>query len=106
MIPLASVSVLHDVYNITNGTITFLGQNDRSDVQHDFLGNICHLHCHQHNVMQTALFMVPLHSLGQDAQNGVQYDFFGHMTPLAPASQNANSIITDTIAFLRSRGLK
>ena len=37
---LASLSVSHDVYSIINGTIIFLGQDDRSEVQHDFLGHM------------------------------------------------------------------
>ena len=40
MMPLASVSVSHDAYIITNGTITFLGQDDGSEVQHGFLGHM------------------------------------------------------------------
>ena len=38
MMPL--VLVLHGAYSIINGTIIFLGQDDRSEVQHDFLGHM------------------------------------------------------------------
>ena len=66
MMPLTSVSESHDVYNIINDTIIFLGQDHRSEVQHDFLGH-----------------MVPL--------------------ALASAPYEANSIVNDTMALLRSR---
>ena len=38
MMPFASVSP--NVYSIINGTIIFLDQDDRSDMQHDFLGHM------------------------------------------------------------------
>ena len=40
MMPLASMSVLYDAYSIINGTIIFLGEDDRSEVQHDFPGHM------------------------------------------------------------------
>ena len=52
----------------------FLGQDDRSEVQHDFLGHLIHWHWCQHHVMQTALLIASKQSLGQDGQNKVQHD--------------------------------
>ena len=55
--------------------------------------------------MQTALLMVPLHSLGKGDQNEVQFDFIGQVTSLAPssASHNADGIVNSTITFLMYR---
>ena len=40
MMPVASVSVSHNAYSIINGTIIFLGQDDRSEVQCEFFGHM------------------------------------------------------------------
>ena len=52
---LTSGSVSHDAYSIINGTIIFLGQDDRSELQHDILGHMIPWHWHRHHVMQTTL---------------------------------------------------
>ena len=43
MMSLALVSVLHDAYSIINGTITPLGQDDISEVQHELLSHMMQL---------------------------------------------------------------
>ena len=45
-----------------------------------------------------------IHSLGQDRQNEVQHDLVGHVQPLllTLASHDANAIVNDTTAFLKS----
>ena len=45
------------------------------------------------------------HLLGQEIEIEVQYHFSGHMMPLvlASASYNADGIVNETTAFIRSR---
>ena len=52
--------------------------------------------------------MAPLHSLGHQKSNEVQYDFLGYVMPsaLPLVSCDANTIITETTVFLRSRQIK
>ena len=73
-----------------------LVQDDQNEMQHE------------HNVMPMALSIAPLYSLGQDDWNNVQHHFFGHVMPLMPVSVScdANSVISDTIPFHRSRWSK
>ena len=56
-----------------------LWQNDRNEVQHEFLIMYCHWHCHRKHVILIVLSMAPLHLLGQDDWNEVQHDFSGHV---------------------------
>ena len=104
-LPLESVSVSHYAYCIISSTIIFLGQDDRSKLQHDFLIHICHWHWHQHQVMQTALLMAPLHSLGQMIKMKCNKTF-GHVTLLPPASHDTDGIINSTITLLISEQSK
>ena len=55
--------------------------------------------------MLMALSVAPLNSLGHDDQNEVQHDHLGHVMPLTPtlASSNADGVINDIIAFIRSK---
>ena len=69
------------------------------NMQYDFL--VMWYQWHQCLLMPMALSMVPLHYIGQNDQSQVLHDIFGQVMPLA--SNHANGIMNDTIAFLRSR---
>ena len=106
MIPLASVLVLHDACRIINGTIIFLGHDDRSEVQHDFLGHMMPLALASASCDANTIYVwhhcIPYIKM---IKMKCKHNFFGHVTPLAPASapQNSDVIVNSTITFLTSR---
>ena len=82
-----------------------LGQDDRSEVQHDFLGCMIPLtlvsaSCDANSIVNGT---IPL--LTSRYQNEVQHDFLGHMTLVAPAlaSHDADGIVNSAITFFVSR---
>ena len=110
-----------------------LGQDDRTEVGHDFFGyamhtvlsmaqlnSLCpddcsemhHVFCDQvtplHHMMLRALSMAPLCSFSQGDQGKMQHDFSGHVMPLVPAlgTCDEDGIANGTTAFLRSRKSK
>ena len=95
VMPLVSVSALHDVDGIINGNIHFPGQNNQNEVQHNFLCQEMLL------LLANDIISQPLHSLGKDDNNEVQHDFFAHVAPFA--SHEADGITNDTILFLMSK---
>ena len=104
MMPLASLS--HDPHSIINGMIIFLGQDNRSKVQHDFLSDMIPLaptsaSCDANSIVNGTIALPK----STWSKGSATLFFFCHGTPMAPVSalHNADSFINSTFAFLRSR---
>ena len=79
-----------------------LGKDYQNEKQQDFFVVIsCHWHQYQHHVMS----MAQLHLFSQDNQHEVKHDFFWlcDAIGISVGTNNANSIVNGTIAFIRSR---
>ena len=105
LMPLASVSVSHDAYNI-NGTIIFLGQDDRSEVQHDYLGHMMPLaqasaSCDANSIINGTIALLRSRWSKWSA-TWLSY----HVMSLVTASHDADGFVSSTIIILMSRWSK
>ena len=107
MMPFVLVS--HNAYNIINETIIFLGQDDRAEMPHDFLGHMMPLAlalsltaCVANNIVNDTIAVLS----SRWSEWSATWLFWSCDTIRRSTSHDADGIINSTIRFLKSRWSK